>query len=497
MKFLPVLLKDGYKVGHRFQYPNDTEEVYSNLTPRNTRRGEPIGLDMARRDGIVFFALQFFVKEFLIEQFNQNFFARSREDVMREYKRRIDNYLGKDVVDCSHIGELHDLGYLPLLLKALPEGSLVPYGVPALTIVNTHPRFFWLTNMLETLMSAVLWKGSTSATTALDFRRRFEKYAALTGSAKDFVPWQGHDFSFRGMSGVEDAAVSGAAHLLAFTGTDTIPAIDFLEQFYNANSDTELVGASVAATEHSVMCMSEPKGELELFRHLLTEVYPGGILSVVSDTWDLWQVLTNYLPALRGVVLARNGKLVIRPDSGDPVKIVCGDPEAPDGSPARDGVVQLLWNTFGGTVTATGHRLLDSHVGVIYGDGISPQRQNEILSRLAENGFASANMVLGMGSYTYQFVTRDTDGWAMKATAGVTRGRGLVEIFKDPITDDGGKRSARGYLRVDNVDGKYVLRQQVSREEERGGCLEPVFCDGRLLRDESLATLRARVAKLF
>ncbi len=496
MDMLPVLFKDGYKVGHKFQYPNDTEEVYSNLTPRNTRRGELVGLDIVR-DGIVWFGLQFFVKEILIAQFNRNFFQRKREDVVREYRRRIDNYLGKDAIDYTHIGELHELGHLPLMIRALPEGVLVPYGVPALTSVNTDKHFYWLTNMLETVQSAVLWKGSTSATTALEFRRRFEKYAKLTGSARDFIPWQGHDFSFRGMSGIDDAALSGAAHLLAFTGTDTIPAIDFLEQYYNADSDKELIGASVAATEHSVMCMSEPKGELDLFHRLLTEVYPTGILSVVSDTWDLWQVVTKYLPALKDVVLARNGKLVIRPDSGDPVKIVCGDPDAPAGSPQRAGVVELLWNVFGGTITETGHKLLDSHIGVIYGDGISPARQDSILKGLAEKGYASANIVLGMGSYTYQYVTRDTDGWAMKATAGVTRSRGVVEIFKDPITDDGGKRSARGYLRVDNVDGKYVLRQQVSREEAEGGCLEPVFYNGKLLRDESLATIRARVAKLF
>ncbi len=495
-QILPVLLKDGYKVGHKFQYPIDTEEVYSNLTPRNTHRGAPVGLDNGR-DGIVWFGLQYFVKEYLIDQFNHGFFGRKRDEVVREYKRRIDNYLGKDSVDCSHIAELHELGYLPLHLRALPEGVLVPYNVPALTMVNTKKRFFWLTNMLETLMSAVLWKGSTSATTALEFRRRFEKYAKLTGSPKDFIDWQGHDFSFRGMSGVEDAALSGAAHLLPFRGTDTIPAIDFLEMYYNANSDLELIGASVAATEHSVMCMSEPKGELDLFRRLLTEVYPAGILSVVSDTWDLWQVCSKYLPALKDVVLARNGKLVIRPDSGDPVKIVCGDPDAVDGSPQRMGVVETLWNTFGGTVTETGHRLLDSHVGVIYGDGISPARQDGILRGLAQKGFASANMVLGMGSYTYQYVTRDTDGWAMKATHGITASRGNVDIFKDPITDDGHKKSARGYLRVDEVDGKYVLRQQVSRVEAEGGALEPVFFNGKLMRDESLATIRARVAKLF
>ena len=221
MNVLPVLMKDGYKVGHKFQYPPGTTGVYSNLTPRNSRRGDG-------NNEIVFFGLQFFVMEYLLGRFQRDFFDRPRDEVVAAYKRRIDGYLGLDTVDVSHIGALHDLGYLPLRIKALPEGTLVPYGVPVLTIVNTHPAFFWLTNMLETLMSSVLWKASTSATTAFRYRQVFDRYAALTGSPPEFVPWQGHDFSFRGMCGVEDAAISGAAHLLSFTGTDTIPAIDLL-----------------------------------------------------------------------------------------------------------------------------------------------------------------------------------------------------------------------------------------------------------------------------
>lgn len=485
MKIMPLLLKDGYKVGHKFQYPEGTETVYSNLTPRNSRREQD-------SDGIIFFGLQYFIEEYLVRQFNENFFDQPRDEVVAAYKRRIDNYLGPDAIDCSHIGELHDLGYLPLRIKALPEGSFVPYNVPALTIVNTDPRFFWLTNMLETLMSSVLWKASTSATTAMLYRRAFDKAAEMTGSPADFVPWQGHDFSFRGMCGVEDAAVSGAAHLLFFTGTDTIPAIDFLEQYYGANSDTELVGGSVAATEHSVMCMGEPQGERSLFKRLITETYPGGIVSVVSDTWDLWKVLTEYLPSLKGEILNRDGKLVIRPDSGDPVKIICGNPDAPFGSPENKGAIQLLWDAFGGTVTSTGHRLLDPHVGLIYGDGINPARQIAILAGLAAKGFASGNVVLGLGSYTYQYVTRDTDGWAMKATAGVVNGR-PVEIFKDPITDDGRKRSARGLLRVDrNFADQVMLLQSVTASEEAGGLLETVFLDSIPQKFQTLSEIRAR-----
>lgn len=492
MDILPVLLKDGYKVGHKFQYPADTLQVYSNITPRSGKRRVDGG------EGTVWFGLQYFIMEYLQRQFEENFFARPRADVVAEYKRRIDNYLGPDAVAVDHIGFLHEVGYLPLRIRALPEGTLVPYGVPPMTITNTVDEFFWLTNMLETLMSSVLWKASTSATTAFLFRRVFEEWAEKTGGARAFVPFQGHDFSFRGMCGVEDAAVSGGAHLLSFLGTDTIPAIDFLEKFYGANSDTEMVGVSVAATEHSVMCMGLPEGEQQTFERLITDVYPGGIVSVVSDTWDFWRVLTEYLPALRDKVLARDGKLVIRPDSGDPVKIVCGDPDAPAGSPERLGAITLLWHTFGGTTNDKGYRTLDSHVGLIYGDGINRERQRGILEGLANEGFASDNVVLGLGSYTYQYVTRDTDGWAMKATWGRTASRGPIEIFKDPVTDDGTKRSARGLLSVRREPpldprGKLYLHQQATPWEEATSLLGTVFQDGELLRLETLAGIRARI----
>lgn len=492
MRYLPVLLKDGYKVGHKFQYPADTTHVYSNFTPRNTRRGA-----YDQGDGIIFFGLQAFVQKYLQDDFDEGFFGLDKDDVLRRYKRRIDNYLGPDSITYDHIAALHDLQYLPLRIKAVPEGTLVPYGVPALTVVNTVPEFYWLTNMLETLMSAALWKGSTSATTAFHYRQKFEDWARKTGSPLEFVPFQGHDFSFRGMSGVDDAALSGAGHLLSFVGTDTIPAIDFLEAYYFADSDKELIGCSVPATEHSVMCMGTCDGEFATFKRLVSETYPKGIVSIVSDTWDLWTVLTKFLPDLKGQILARDGKVVIRPDSGDPVKIICGDPEA-HFSDQRAGAVELLWDAFGGTVNEAGYKELDPHVGLIYGDSISPERQTQILAGLAAKGFAANSVVLGIGSYTYQYVTRDTDGWAMKATAGRTKSQGLINIFKDPITDDGGKRSATGLLCVErDANGKLVLEQAVSEERERAGVLETVFIDGALVRMETLAEIRARVESLL
>lgn len=481
----PLLLKDGYKTDHRRQYPEGTTTVYSNLTPRASR--------VEGVDKVVFFGLQYFCMEYLIRQFDEGFFDLSESDAVEPYRRCMDCYLGPGAISVDHIRELHQLGYLPLRIKAVPEGTRVPLRVPMLTIVNTHPRFFWLTNMLETILCNVLWMPCTSATTAYRYRRRFEDYCQKTAADFEMVKFQGHDFSFRGLAGLEAAQLSGAAHLLSFVGTDTIPAIGFLEQFYGANAEKEMVGCSVPATEHSVQCMGGEEGELATYHRLITEVYPTGIVSIVSDTWDFWGVLTEILPALKVEIMARSGKLVIRPDSGDPVKILCGDPDEPPGTPAHKGAVRVLWETFGGTETANGYRVLDSHVGLIYGDSITPERQLEILSKLRMAGFASTNVVLGIGSFTYQYVTRDTYGFAMKATYGEVDGR-PVAIFKKPKTDSGLKNSAKGLLCVRRDDkGELKLIEDCTPVEEKGGVLETVFENGKLLRRETLASIRTRL----
>ncbi len=360
-----------------------------------------------------------------------------------------------------------------------------------LTVEATLPEFFWLTNYIETIMSCALWLPSTSATQAQGMRRVLDEAAFKTGSAPEFVPWQGHDFSFRGMAGLEAAMTSGAGHLLFFTGTDTIPALDFIDQYYGPLPEGYLVGASVNATEHSVMCAGGQENEIGTFDRLLTD-NPTGILSVVSDTWDLWNVLTNILPARKDKIMARAGKLVIRPDSGDPVKIICGDSSAPDGHPANRGVIQLLWDVFGGTVNAKGYKVLDSHIGAIYGDSITKSRAVEICANLARDGFASENIVFGVGSYTYQYVTRDTFGFAMKATWVKVNGEGKA-IFKKPITGDGVKTSAKGRLAVlPDADGKLTLINEATPDQEGASALRPVWRNGQFVVRETFDVIRAR-----
>lgn len=469
MTLNPITLVDSYKLDHRRQYPEGTEVVYSNWTPRASR--VPGIYD------VTLFGLQYFLDKYLMEEFAQ-FFADDEDAVAKTYERRVNGYIGPNSVGTDHIRALHRLGYLPLEFCAVPEGSSVPLRTPMLTVENTHPDFAWLVNYFETLMSSVLWMPCTSATIAKHFRSLLDGYAEKTGTDPTFVDWQGHDFSFRGMPGPEAASLSGAGHLISFTGTDTIPAVDMIEEFYPTDT---FIGGSVTATEHSVMCAGGAETERETYDRLL-DLYPSGVMSVVSDTWDFWNVLTNIVPSLKDKVLARDGKLVIRPDSGDPVKIVAGDPDAPIGSPAYKGAVELLWETFGGTLTETGHKLLDSHVGVIYGDSITYERADAILHQLMKKGFASGNVVFGVGSYTYQYVTRDTFGFAMKATWVQINGEGMP-IFKDPKTDDGVKKSAKGRLAVLRDErGEIYTVDNATPEQEAASLLQPVWRDGRFVQ---------------
>lgn len=489
MPMNPLMACDFYKTDHRRQYPEGTTLVVSNLTPRSGRHA-----NVADKEHFVFFGLQYFMKDFLQRIWDDGFFKRPKAEVIAEYKRRMDTSLGVDSIPVDHIEALHDLGYLPLEIKALPEGSVIKVGTPCMTIHNTKDEFFWLTNYLETILSAYLWQPCTSATTARSYRKLIDRYTALTGSPDWFADFQAHDFSFRGMSSLQTALVSGAGHLLYFKGTDTVAAIDFLEKFYGADAEKELIGASVPATEHSVMCMGGEGDEIGTFERLITKLYPKGIVSIVSDTWDFWKVLTEYSVTLKEKIMARDGKVVFRPDSGDPVAIICGDnTKQEDGTYDAEakGAVEVLWEIFGGTITETGHKLLDSHVGLIYGDSISYARAEEILKRLEAKGFASANIVFGVGSYTYQYVTRDTWGLAVKATYGIVNGEPR-NIFKKPKTDSGEKFSAKGLLVV-HKDGTFTQEASWEAFNSDENELRTVFLDGKLIVVQSLSEIRSRV----
>jgi nicotinamide phosphoribosyltransferase len=501
----PLLLTDGYKTGHHQQYPKGTTLVYSNFTPRSNKYA-PEGCDE-----VVSFGQQMIMKQ-IHEAFQNEFFSKPKEEVCGEMKRELSLYLGTDY-DVTHFEKLHDLGYLPINVKGIEEGTLVPMKVPVLTIYNTLPEFYWVTNYLETIISNLLWKPMTSATIAHTYRKVLTKWQEKTDAEKGwFIDWQGHDFSMRGMDSIEATIASGLGHLTSFSGTDSLPAIYGARKFYGEEG---FVGGSVNATEHSVMCAGSKDDEVGTFRRLL-ETYPNGILSVVSDTWDLWKVCTEHVVTLKEEILARDGKLVIRPDSGDPVDILCGIDDFKqdeDGtmykahytsgmfrdrgnkiSPAEQkGVVELLWDVFGGTINEQGYKVLDSHIGAIYGDSITIDRANEICERLEAKGFASTNVVLGIGSFTYQYNTRDTFGFAMKATYVEINGEGR-EIFKDPITDDGTKKSATGLLAVyDNYEGGLTLIDKASWETENEGKLKTIYKDGKFYNETTLTQIKNKL----
>jgi nicotinamide phosphoribosyltransferase len=501
----PLTQCDFYKIDHRRQYPEGTTLVYSNLTPRSNRLS-PCHQSPFYDGKMVVFGTQYFIR-YLHNLFRDNFFNEPKAQVIASFKRRIENSLGKDAITYEHIEALHNLGYLPIKIKALPEGVRVNMKVPILTIVNTLPEFFWITNFLETILSATVWKLCTNASIAFEYKRVLAHYAQKTGADMSLVKFQGHDFSFRGMSGNIDAAASGMAHLTCFVGTDTIPAIDMAEYYYNCDSDTELIGCSVPASEHSCMCLNGFDSEIDTFKRFITKLYPKGIVSIVSDTWDFWKVITEYLPKLKDIIMSRDGKVVIRPDSGDPVDIICGkaleckdyrdiveNKQIDQSQPEFKGAIECLWDIFGGTINEKGYKVLDSHIGLIYGDSITLERANKILTRLQEKGFASSNIVFGIGSYTYQYSTRDSFGMAVKSTYGEVNGAGR-EIFKSPKTDSGIKNSAKGLLRIDIVDGNYILKDQVSKEEESLGGLFTMYNDGNFHNQQNLTEIRGRINK--
>lgn len=487
--FNPMLLCDFYKISHRAMYPAGTQKVYSTWTPRASR--------VKGIDKVVHFGTQAFIKEKLIKLFDDNFFNRSKEEVIEEYKRVIRCTLGDQNPATKHIEDLHDNRYLPLSIKALPEGALVPLRVPMLTIENTDIRFFWLTNFIETLMSCELWQASTSATIAYEYRKLLNEASMETVGNKDFVQFQGHDFSMRGMSSLASAVSSGMGHLLSFVGTDTIPAIQGAEFYYGANIEKELIGTSIPATEHSIQCAYGD--DMEYLKKMITEVHPNGFVSVVSDGYDFWDVIGRVLPALKTDILARSGgpvgdRVVIRPDSGDPVLIICGDPDATPGTLEYKGAIEALWDIFGGTVSEKGYKILDSHIGLIYGDAITLNRAKEIFLRLKEKGFASINAVLGIGSYTYQYNTRDTFGFALKSTLCAIDGV-EKQIFKDPKTDNGIKKSQKGRVAVFRDGDSYkVLDGFHLKDHLQGDQLVEIFCDGILLEHTTFAEIRERLS---
>ena len=510
-KFNPnsLFYADGYKVGHYRMLAPNTAYLYGTWIPRGLKYAP------ANVTKIVSFGARLTVK-WLHDEFTNNFFGLPKEEAMK-FGEDMSNYLGMKY-DFQHFSELYDLGYLPLRIKALPEGIETDPNIPHMTFINTVKGFAWLPLYLETAISSASWKSSTSATIALRYRRNVEEWVLKTDPANSgLIPFMCHDFSARGLS-PWDMLTSGLGHATSFRGSDTLVVIPGARYYYNEPEDEVCIN-SVNASEHSVSTTKIfTVGESQMITDWM-KLFPDGIFSLVSDTFNLWDVVTKYLPENKQLIMSRNGKLVIRPDSGDPVDIICGEiydrnlsdyPTEEEiklvnefeklhyESPQGKGVVELLWEIFGGTVNEQGYKVLDPHIGVIYGDAITLERQLEIYSRLARKGFAATNVVLGVGSYTYQRNTRDALGFAAKGSwFQIIEEDGMVkdfDIYKDPITDDGTKRSLRGRLCV--IDEHTVL-QHCTEESEKEGLLQVIYEDGKLLNTMTFTEIRNNINKLI
>lgn len=496
----PLLIKDFYKATHADCYPAGITKLVSYYTPRMSR--------LEGYDKLVMFGLQAFIKEFLIEGFNEGFFSRDKREVLDEYARVMDCTLGKGSYNLDRIGELHDLGYLPLDIRALPEGCRVNVKVPMFEISNTHPRFAWLVNTIESAISATLWHAMISANVGVMYRNIVDGYYAAT--VEDDVPRARAlgDFSFRGQESIESAIMSSAGFCLSFLNTATVPVIPWLEKNYNCDCTKEPVAFGAISTEHSVMCSNcaVDGDEITFFRRMLTEIYPHHSFSIVSDSYDYWNVVDNILPQLKEEILKHDGCMLVRGDSGDPVEIVTQ-------------TVFHLWNTFGGTVNSKGFKVLDPHVKALYGDSITPERCERIYQILTERGFACNNVSLGVGSFSmqclettsssgkeasgkqsgsskmYQPYTRDTFGIAIKATYAEDASGNSIMIFKNPKTDNGHfKKSQRGCCSV-HFDGKDFSYTDgltfAEHDKDPLNLLIPVFRNGKMLKEYSLSDVRS------
>lgn len=554
-KMNPLYESDGYKVGHHKMLADGTYEEYWTWIPRSLKYMHPsITGIMSAGEQLVWRYIHSAFQEFF---FNQPIEAANK------FGRDMSEYLMQPY-DAEHFRDLHKLGYLPVKIKSLPEGVFTKPNIPHMTGINTKGGYAWLGLYLETLVSKLAWQLPTAATIGYQFKTNAVKWVTETDPENLWLAdFMCHDFHSRGGNPFTSIAV-GLGHAMSNSGSDTLNVIPASRYYYDFDEEKVPV-YSVNASEHSVTCTGifyyERKLRAGLLNHEIIAYYahsakcegsvenpdylaiaellnlrdwikkfPTGILSVVSDTMNLWKLITHVLPRLKEEIMARDGKLVIRPDSGDPVDIVCGKKWDDEQNPYNEyadciekGVVELLWDIFGGELTSKGYKRLDKHIGAIYGDSINLERQIAIYTRLADKGFAATNIVVGVGSYTYVMLTRDSAGYAAKGAWFSTREFTGVDasgqtdyilheynIYKDPFTDSGTKKSLKGFCQVFNnrpdalphelkYDGKDNLEvnTECTKEQEDGGLLQTIYEDGKFHNQTDLNKIRKDLAKIL
>lgn len=484
-KINPMLLIDYYKATHAEMLPKGITKSVSYFTPRMSR--------VEQWDKVVMFSLQAFIKKYLIEYFDEEFFSKPLEQVIEEYTRILDATLGKGTYGIEKIKKLHEYGCLPIEIVALPEGTRVPMHVPMFGITNTHPDFAWLPQALESLISAEMWHPMLAATVGYTYRQIVNKYYDLTCDDDVCRAKALGAFDFRGEECTDSAIKAGAGWCLSFLNTATVPTIPYLEKMYYCDCTREPVGFGSPSTEHAVMCSNYAVDgdEITLLRRLLTEIYPHTSFSAVLDSYDYWNIIDNILPQLKTEIMNHNGCLLVRGDSGDCVEVVTQ-------------TVFKLWDHFGGTVNSKGYKVLDPHVKAIYGDSITVQRCEQIYQILMDNGFACNNVALGVGSFSFQCIeengilkpfTRDTFSSCIKATYCEIDGK-PYPIYKNP-KDGGFKKSQKGCCVVLKdekgelyYEDGYTWKEAINHE---GNQLITIFVDGELIEEQSLSEVRDRL----
>jgi len=459
-----LTLTDSYKTSHWKQYPKGTSKVYSYLESRG-----------GKFDNTMFYGLQYFIKQYLSGQV-------VTEEKIQRAKKFWDAHLGPNHFNEAgwrHILDKHN-GHLPVRIKAVPEGTVVKTGNVLVTVENTDPEVPWLTNFLESILLQV-WYPTTVGTLSREVKKNLISYLKKTTSYNEeeingVVAFMLHDFGFRGVSSVESSGLGGSSHIINFMGTDTVSAILFAQEFYNTENP---LAFSIPASEHSTMTSWGEPFEVKAMENML-DSYPTGLVACVSDSFDIIRACRDYWgTALRDKILSRDGRLVIRPDSGDPVQTL-------------KQIFHILWDKFGGTTNDKGFKVLDPHVRVIQGDGVNFESISDICNMMIEEGFSIENIAFGMGGALLQKVDRDTQKFAFKCSSITINGE-EAEVRKNPIEiNEKGervqsfKKSKAGRLKL--VNGQTV---EHSHDEESDELVE-VFLNGKVMKEWTFEEVRER-----
>lgn len=454
-----ILNSDSYKASHFLQYPPGTEQVSSYIESRG-----------GAYDKVVLFGLQGFIKDYLLKPI-------TAADIDQAEKVLSKHGLPFNRSGWEHILNEHK-GLLPLKIEAAQEGSIIDNKNVLVQVTNTDPKCFWLTSYIETALLRAVWYPTTVATVSHHVKDTIRTYLLETAGHTDGLEFKLHDFGARGVSSLESASIGGAAHLVNFRGTDTLTGLMYLIEFYNA----EMPGFSIPAAEHSTITSWGREREVDAYENMLKQFAgEGKLVAVVSDSYDLYNAIdTMWGGKLKQQVINNGGTVVIRPDSGDPVEVVCE-------------TLRRIERAFGVSINARGYKVLPEYIRVIQGDGVNPESIKAILQAMKVRGYSAENIAFGMGGKLLQCVDRDTLKFAMKASA-ISINGSWSDVYKDPATDPG-KGSKRGRLALAKTSSGTYQTVRLEELGERENQLFTVYEDGKLLIDEAFQSIVDRAER--